>query len=122
MTCHQSIFIAGLTASILCTAAGSRGDTAEPSVTIAPAVARAPANLRVQVRLPPDERNRTLTIELDSPVYYRSSSRGLDGDKNASIIDMRFNGVPAAEYDIRMTIGRGRDSVRRQLSAVVVEP
>ena len=50
---------------------------------VTPAVAKAPAEVRIQVWVTPQDDNRTLEIVVDSGDFYRSSAIPLDGAQAA---------------------------------------
>ena len=79
-------------------------------VRVRPAVAVAPATVRVVVWVEHDENNRELTVELDLESYYRSSERGLEGSDAARLYDFLFDGLPSGVYEVRSTVGRADGS------------
>lgn len=92
----------------------------EASVKVRPAFSPAPATLRVTAVVDTDERNRDLTIEIDSEDFYRSSTTPLQGESGAHVIDMTFRAVPEGDYEIRSTIVRSDGSrITRSSRALV---
>lgn len=75
---------------------------AEPRVSLRVNVnvAMAPANLLVVMHVPPDKRNRGLTVVADSGEYYRSTYIELEGSHDAEIQQVWFKALPAGEYDV----------------------
>ena len=69
-----------------------------------PTIAQAPATVRIEVLLEPDERNRWLEIVVDSGGYYRSSMIELDGSGAARFHSVQYRSMPAGTYDVQVTV------------------
>ena len=88
------------------TIAQSTGDAADQRlrVRVVPRYAPAPGSLRVTSWVQPDDRNRRLIVELDSPALYRSSELPLDGDQAARRHALTFTHLPRGQYEIRIRV------------------
>jgi hypothetical protein len=92
------------------------------SIRVSPAVALAPAFLRVQVTVEPNDDNRLLDIEIDSPAYSRTSEITLDG-KNAQRVNLlEVKGVPSGLYEVRATLTGPSGPIAKSMQIVKVEP
>ncbi|MBI4486461.1 MAG: hypothetical protein HY655_10660 [Acidobacteria bacterium] len=81
-------------------------------VRIVPHFTSAPGSLRVTVSVEPDDRNRRLTVEVDSPALYRSSERPLNGDRAARTYAITFTHLPPGNYEIRVHLtGTGKELI-----------
>jgi hypothetical protein len=67
-------------------------------------VMSAPGSLRVTVFVEHDEDNRSLTIEADSPAFYRSSVIPLDGSSAPRTHSVRYSNLPEGKYLIRVAL------------------
>jgi hypothetical protein len=87
-----------------------------------PAVASAPAAVRVEVLIEPAEDNRALEIVADSGDYYRSSTIALEGARSARFHAVLYRGIPAGVYEIRVVLvdaaGAARAVHRQRLEVV----
>lgn len=70
------------------------------SIKVTPRQAFAPVNLRVSVRIDPNNSNRALAIVADSEDFYRSSEIPLDGDRAPHVVTVDFPNVPGGDYQI----------------------
>jgi hypothetical protein len=77
-----------------------------------PAVASAPAAVRVEVLIEADEDNRALEIVAESGDYYRSSTIPLEGARAARFHSVLYRGIPAGVYEIRVVLVGGAGSTR----------
>jgi hypothetical protein len=90
------VFAAGLLA------AGVPGSAAERlSLRVSPAVALAPATLRVRATIEPKDENRSIEIIAESEDFYRSSEVSLEGERAPRTNLLEFRGVPAGSYQVR---------------------
>jgi len=89
------------------------------AVQVTPNVSMAPATVRVVVTVEPDERNRGLMVEADSPDFYSSSEVTLDGDGSSRVQRFVFKNLPPGEYDIRATVERN-DGGRQMASTMTI--
>ena len=87
-----------------------------------PASAEAPVELRVTtpyvfegadvfvtVRIASNDDNRMLTVQADSPDYYRSSAIQLSGSAAPRVHTLRFRSLPSGEYEVRAILTRADD-------------
>jgi hypothetical protein len=80
---------------------------AEPvEVRVSSAFVLEGSTVRVTVRIVPDEDNRFLTIQADSPDYYRSSRIQLSGDHAPLIHTMMLRSLPSGVYEVRAILSR----------------
>jgi hypothetical protein len=89
-------FAAGLLA-----AGASSGAVERLSLRVSPAVAMAPATLRVRATVEPMNENRSIEIIAESEEFYRSSEVSLEGDRAPRTNLLEFRGLPAGEYQVR---------------------
>ena len=83
---------------------------AEPvEVRVSSAFVLEGSNVQVTVRIVPDENNRFLTIQADSPEYYRSSRIQLSGDEAPLIHTMMLRSLPSGVYEVRAILSRSDD-------------
>ena len=77
---------------------------------VTPAVAKAPAEVRIQVWVAPQDDNRTLEIVVDSGDFYRSSAIPLDGAQAAQSFTVEYRAMPVGEYQVlvRLLAQRGK--------------
>jgi hypothetical protein len=79
----------------------------------------APGHLVVETVVEPDPENRAIQVTAESPAFYRSSERLLEGNTAPRRSTFEFTGLPPGEYDLRVTLldatGTPRASVRRIL-------
>jgi hypothetical protein len=77
-----------------------------------PRVSRAPAIVRVLVRVEPAAGNRALQIVIDSDTYYRSSTIELSGEDAPRLHTMEFRHVPVGVHDVDVSLLGATGSVR----------
>jgi hypothetical protein len=85
------------------------------TMTVAPYMAFAPADLRVRVGVPRSPQNRSLLIVAESDQFFRSSEMPLDGEGAPRTIVVQFHSLPDGVYSV---LGETRDQDGRTLSAV----
>ena len=85
------------------------------TMTVAPYLAFAPADLRVRVDVPRSSQNRTLVIVAESDEFYRSSEMPLEGEDAPRVIEVQFRSLPNGQYSV---LGETRDQNGRTLAAV----
>jgi len=104
---RRVIVICGLIGTAVLPAAGR-----EPlAIDVSPAVAFAPANVRIRTRIEPNPDNRRITVVADGAAFYRSSEMQLDGEQAPKVIELWFRDVPGGDYEIYAIL---TDSVGRQ--------
>ena len=73
-------------------------------IRVVPRYTSAPGALRVIAIVERDDRNRRLTVEVDSPGAYRSSERPLEGDHASRRHALTFTNLPVGTYEIRVRL------------------
>ncbi len=104
------IWLCALVLILSATAPGA--NAREPLVmTVSPATAFAPANLRIQVWVEPDANNRQLEVAADSGAYYRSSLVTLEGEQAPHVVTLDYRALPSGDYQILgvLTDGAGHE-------------
>ena len=113
-----------MTAAVAATAALQPGQAnaqgGELSVQASPAVMTEPGAVELLVRLERDEANRTLVVEVDSQDLFRSSHVSLNGPAAPAVHWIRFESLPAGDYDVRVTLYRNDESVSVARSEFIV--
>ena len=82
------------------------------SITVQPVSCTAPCSVRLEVRILPDDSNRSVTIAADSGEFYRSSTRPLDGSEAPTLHELILNKIPAGTYEVRVVVTRVDDPPR----------
>src|SRR5262249_22954159 len=89
------------------------------TMNVTPAVAFAPATLRVRATIESDAHNRTVEISAESPNFYTSSEIQLDGDKAQRTTTFEFRSVPPGVYEVKAMLrgpgGEERGSARMEV-------
>ena len=92
------------------------------TLRVSPAVAFAPANLRVRTMIEADARNRAVEIVAESPEFYRSSEIQLDGENAPRTTTFEFRSLPPGMYEVKATLfgsdGAARATVRHQMNVI----
>jgi hypothetical protein len=99
----------------LCAALASPGNAAEPvalNARVRPAVAFAPATVRIEVLVGADDDNRVLQIVADSGEYLRSSVIPLEGAKAPRFHSITYRGMPAGRYEVQVSLLAPNGTVR----------
>ena len=91
---------AWLTFLVILTAAGV-GANDKLALQVSPAVAFAPATLRVQTTIESDAANRSIEIIAESEDFYRSSEMQLDGEAAPRTTYFQFRSLPMGQYSVR---------------------
>jgi hypothetical protein len=117
---------ANLTAIAVALAVAASGATApdasEPlELFVQPIVTPAPGAVRVVVTVDRHPDNRALVIEADSPAFFRSSLRQLEGEADARTHTVLLKSLPAGVYTItaRLTGTSGSRAVDKCIVEVV---
>jgi len=105
---------AWLTFLVILTAAGV-GANDKLALRVSPAVAFAPATLRVQTTIEADAANRSVEIIAESEEFYRSSEMQLDGEAAPRTTYFQFRSLPSGQYSVR---GILRDQSGHELATV----
>lgn len=112
---------AWLTFLVILTAAGV-GANDKLAIRVSPAVAFAPATLRVQTTIEVDAANRSIEIIAESEEFYRSSEMQLDGDAAPRTTYFQFSSLPTGQYSVRAILrgqgGREIAAVERRVNIV----
>ena len=82
------------------------------NIRISPEVCYEGCDVRVVVRVPPDAENRALTIEADSPMYFRGSEIDLSGDSAALLHTLTLHSPPSGQYVIRAKVARANSTTQ----------
>jgi hypothetical protein len=85
-----------------------------------PAFSRAPAVLRIEMLVSPDEENRALEIVVESGDYLRSSFIALEGADAARFHVVFYRSVPAGSYTVQVGL-RGRSGTLRAMEHQFLE-
>ena len=91
----------------LCGVLASPGNAAEPVVLnarVRPAVAFAPATVRIEVLIASNDDNRVLQIVADSGEYLRSSVIPLEGARAPRFHSITYRGMPAGRYEVQVAL------------------
>lgn len=91
---------AWLTFLVILTAAGP-GATDKLALSVSPAVAFAPATLRMQTTIEANAANRSVEIIAESEDFYRSSEMQLDGEAAPRTAYFQFRSLPSGLYSVR---------------------
>jgi hypothetical protein len=92
-------------------------DTKEPlRLRVSPAICLEPGLIQVTVRISGNPDNRALSITVDSPDYYTSSTTTLDGDREAATKVFAYRSLPSGQYTVtaKLRTGDGRAAVAAQ--------
>jgi len=76
---------------------------------------RVAGDVRIQVSVEPDARNRTLVVVADSAEFYRSSEFTLDGEDAVRTHWIDWYRLPAGQYEIQAVV-HGTDGRRAAVS------
>jgi predicted phage tail protein len=91
-------------------------------IQVSPAMAFAPANLRVRTMIEADVENRSVEVVAESEDFYRSSEVQLDGDRAPRTSVFEFRSLPPGAYDVTVKLlnasGRTRALARSRISVM----
>jgi hypothetical protein len=111
---HSLISVIAVLGAIL--GSGLRTSADAPlTMTVAPHIWFAPADLRVRVELTPAARNRSLVVVAESEDYFRSSEIPLEGAESPRSLTVQFRGLPQGEY---LVSGEVQDADGRTIATV----
>ena len=107
-----------------CMAGTSHMIAADESISIAvrPAVTVSRGSAQLKVLVARNERNRTLTWEVDGPNFFRSSQMAMEGASAPRSWFFMVHDLPEGEYNIRATVKRNDDSEVSAISSIRVLP
>ena len=101
------------------------GEQAGPRLrlSVSPAVARAPALLRIQVYVDPAPDNRLLEIVTESGDYFRSSSIPLEGARASRSHRVEYRSLPPGAYIVRAVLigDDGEAHARVEESVLIID-
>ena len=113
---------ATLTAVALMALAFSLDARERLEIRVRPAFSFAPAELHLEFRVEPDRENRALEVSAESESFYRSSLVTLEGERAQRLVSIRYQGLPAGEYNVRGTLfdseGHERVMVERRITVM----
>jgi hypothetical protein len=104
------------------TVAGVAAKPSDPvTIRLGPTVSMEPGAVRITTLVKPDERNRELVIEVESPLHFRSSTTQLDGERGPRSHALWVKNLPAGQYEVRVRLQReaGREHVINHAFQVV---
>ena len=90
------------------------------SITVRPAVATYRGSAQLKVLVARDDKNRSLTWEIDGPNYYRSSEVQLNGAASPRSFMFLMRELPAGEFEIRATVKRNDRTAATDRSSIKV--
>src|SRR6266542_2885757 len=107
---------------LMLASAWSLGASAKLIIQVSPAMAFAPANLRVRTMIEADVENRSVEVVAESEDFYRSSEVHLDGDRAPRTSVFEFRSLPPGAYDVTVKLlnasGRTRAFARSRISVM----
>ena len=69
-------------------------------LAIYPSVAIGPTDLRLTLTVEPNERARSLSVEMDAENFYRQTTIPMDGKDAPKRNTITWHGVPSGEYTV----------------------
>lgn len=90
------------------------------SISVRPSVTTARGNAQLRVLIARDEKNRSLSWEVDGPSFYRSSTIELDGAASPRSYFFMVRELPSGEFEVRATVMRNDRSVVIDRSTIKV--
>jgi hypothetical protein len=91
-------------------------------IHVSPAVAFAPAVLKVRTVVEPHDDNRMLSIEVDSSTYHRTSEIPLEGKTSQRTNVLELREVPTGLYEVRAVLLGRAGPIAKSMQLVKVEP
>lgn len=88
------------------------------AIKVSPAMALAPAFVRIQATVQPDAGNRALRVVAQSDNFYRSTEVQIEGDRGPSVRVIEFPGLPSGLYQVDVVL-IGNDGERATATALV---
>jgi hypothetical protein len=118
---NNRLALAALTTLGLFAASRSIGATEKLMLRVTPNVSSAPSTVIVMATVPKNPDNRSLHIEAESAVFYRSSEVQLDGDKAPLITEIRLSNLPSGEYTVMAKLREttGAETIVRRTALVL---
>jgi hypothetical protein len=96
--------------------------TQKIALRVSPVVAMAPALVSARVTIEPNDDNRLLSLEIDSPNYRRASEMSLDGRNAPKTNVFDFKGLPSGLYEVRAVLSGPSGTIANTMQLVKVEP
>ena len=72
-----------------------------------PAFAFAPSDVQMEFSILPDAANRVLEVSAESDDFFRSSVVELEGEHAPRLVSIRYQGLPAGDYNLRGALVNG---------------
>jgi hypothetical protein len=89
------------------------------TVRVVPQSCIAPCDVVIQAFIEPNERNRSISFEVDSGMFFTRSVSGLEGDRAPRVKEVRFRDLPAGSYLVLVTLIGDDDRERAHLQRSV---
>jgi hypothetical protein len=74
------------------------------TLSVRPAVSLAPSDITVAVRVERRAEHRLLRVWVESGDYFRGSDVQLDGERSARVMLLKYRGLPAGSYMVRVAL------------------
>lgn len=103
VACSRVVLVLGLVATPLPVVTAPAGPAIH-SMHVSPAVGFEGTDLRVLVRIAPHADERRLSLVVESPSYYASTERQLDGEASAKAHLFAWRQLPTGDYRITATL------------------
>jgi hypothetical protein len=108
---------------ILVVASASPLGAGEPmTIKVSPAVAMAPATLKVRASIESNAENRAIEVVVDSPDFYRSSLIELEGEYAPRTTVFEVQNLPGGRYVVTTRLlgssGQTRSAVRQTINVI----
>jgi hypothetical protein len=117
----------GLTATVCVCLLGATGtlDGGQPlTLKVSPAMAAAPAFIRVSAIVEANDENRSLEIVAQSPQFFRSSTIDLDGRNSPPLTVVEYPNLPPGLYEVTAVLvgTSGKRATALRVVKVVATP
>jgi len=96
--------------------------TTRVSLRVAPSISLAPAVLKIEARVEPNDENRLLSVEVDSSSYWRSSEFLLNGRDAQRVSQLVVKGLPSGVYEVRAVLVGTTGPIQTAVQFVQVQP
>jgi hypothetical protein len=116
MNASALVALAAVSALALGAAPPAQSSNDPIAIEVSPRNCVAPCNVRLLVRIAPNEANRRVTITAESDEFGRSTSRTLDGDRSPAIYELILRDLEAGIYEVQVSVDRASDSPTRRSS------
>jgi hypothetical protein len=92
------------------------------TIKVSPAVAMAPATLKVRASIESNAENRAIEVVVDSPDFYRSSLIELEGEQAPRTTVFEVQNLPGGRYVVTTRLlgssGQIRSAVRQTVNVI----